>query len=70
MHKDRYGRTVAVSHIPGAIDIGRAMLRREWALAYRRYSTDYVNAKDHAKMNRLGIWRGKFRPPWEWRKSK
>ena len=38
-----------------------------WALAYRRYSTDYVAADEVAKSAKLGLWRGEFVKPWEWR---
>ena len=44
------------------------MVRQGWAFAYRRYSTDYVADEDYARKNRLGLWRGKFRWPWEWRR--
>ncbi len=68
VNKDRYGRKVVVCHIPGAIDIGRQMVRTGWAFAYPRYSTDYVADEDYARKNRLGLWRGSFRWPWEWRR--
>jgi hypothetical protein len=37
------------------------------ALAYRKYSTEYVDEEDAARAAQLGIWRGGFVPPWEWR---
>ena len=40
-----------------------------WALAYRQYSTDYVANEANAKALKLGLWRGEFVPPWEWRKG-
>ena len=68
--RDRYGRTVAVCVIPGGIELGRTMVRLGWALAYRRFSLDYVREEDEARQKKLGIWRGQFRPPWEWRRGK
>ncbi len=44
------------------------MVRQGWAFAYRRYSTDYVADEDYARKNRLGLWQGSFRWPWEWRR--
>ncbi|MDA0231663.1 MAG: thermonuclease family protein [Proteobacteria bacterium] len=38
---DRYGRVVALCHA-GGTDIGKAMVYYGLALAYRRYSSDYV----------------------------
>ena len=42
--RDRYGRIVAVCFARGE-DLNAAMVRRGWALAYRRYSVDYVDAE-------------------------
>ena len=39
------------------------------AMAYRKYSKDYVRAETFAKSRREGLWRGTFEPPWEWRKK-
>ena len=70
IYRDRYGRTVAVCVIPGGIDLGRAMVRQGWALVDRLYSLSYIDEEDEARKKRLGIWRGQFRPPWEWRRGK
>jgi endonuclease YncB( thermonuclease family) len=39
---DRYGRTVAVCFVAGE-DINRWLTSEGWALAYRKYSLDYVD---------------------------
>jgi len=39
------------------------------ALAYRQYSTDYVDAEGKAKANQSGTWFGEFVPPWQWRRG-
>ena len=69
---DRYGRVVAVCYAGGigGPDIGERMVLEGWALAYRRYSTDYIDEEDDAKSNRRGLWRGEFVKPWEWRRGK
>ena len=41
-----------------------------WAVAYRRFSTDYVLHEDAAKKARRGIWRGEFQMPWDWRSAR
>ena len=66
---DRYGRLIAVCYV-GPFDINEQMVVDGWALAYRKYSTDYVRAETFAKSRREGMWRGTFQAPWEWRKAK
>ena len=65
---DRYGRIVAVC-FKGAEDLNRWMVANGWAVAYRRYSLDYVADEDTARRNRTNIWSGKFDMPWEWRRQ-
>jgi endonuclease YncB( thermonuclease family) len=67
VERDRHGRLVAKCFSPSGIDIGRRLVSAGWALAYRQYSTDYVDAENEARMARRGIWRGRFVKPWEWR---
>ncbi len=67
--RDRHGRLVAKCFSPNGIDIGRRLVSAGWALAYRRYSTDYVDAEEEARKARRGMWRGTFMKPWEWRAS-
>ena len=67
--RDRYGRDIAVCNVSGA-DINAWMVRNGWALAYRRYSMDCVLHERWARDGRLGIWKGDFVKPWEWRRGK
>ena len=67
--RDRYGRIVAVCYV-GSRDLNAMMVREGWALAYRRYSLDYVGEEAAAKAAGAGLWRGEFEPPWDWRKQK
>lgn len=64
--RDRYGRTVALCRVE-ARDLGAAMVRAGWALAFVRYSRDYLGEENEARLGRLGQWAGSFTPPWEWR---
>lgn len=65
---DRYGRMVAVCFVGGE-DINRWLTFEGWALAYRKYSRDYIDAEDAAREAGRGLWRGEFEPPWQWRKE-
>jgi endonuclease YncB( thermonuclease family) len=60
---------VAKVFSPNGVDIGRRLASAGWALAYRRYSKDYVDAEDEARKARRGMWRGSFVKPWVWRAS-
>ncbi len=66
--RDRYGRIIAVCFV-GSHDLNAMMVREGWALAYRRYSMDYVDEENEARSNHIGIWRGEFMPPWAWRRK-
>ncbi|MHC2018084.1 thermonuclease family protein [Methylobacterium sp. CM6247] len=66
---DKYGRTVAVFR-KGAEDLNRWLLAKGHAIAYRRYSEDYVGSEDTAKAGKLGTWGGAFTAPGDWRKGK
>lgn len=63
---DRYGRTVAVCYVAGT-DVNALMVRSGWSLAYRQYSTDYVDEELAAKADRAGLWAGSFVAPWDYR---
>jgi endonuclease YncB( thermonuclease family) len=53
--------------VVGEVDINERLVAQGLALAYRRYSLDYVAAQDKAREARRGMWAGTFEPPWEWR---
>lgn len=69
IERDRHGRLVAKCFSPNGIDVGRRLVSAGWALAYRRYSMDYVDAEEVARKARRGMWRGTFMKPWKWRAS-
>ena len=66
--RDRYKRLIAVCYV-GNQDINAEMVRQGWALAYSRYSKDYVDDENAARIARKGLWQGEFVPPWEWRRK-
>ena len=61
---DRYGRMIGRCYVQGE-DIEAWMVLNGWALAYRRFSTEYVDEALTAREARRGLWRGDFVPPWE-----
>ena len=61
-HKRVLGRCMA-----GATDVNRAMVASGYAVAFRRYSSDYISAEDSAKVNKRGIWAGTFQMPSDFR---
>jgi hypothetical protein len=65
---DQYGRVVAVCSAGGE-DLNGWMVRQGWALAYRHYSTVYIPDEDAAHAAGVGIWRGTFEAPWDWRQA-
>ena len=67
--RDPYKRLIAVCYV-GPLNINKQMVVDGWAMAYRKYSKDYVRAETFAKSRREGLWRGEFEPPWEWRRQK
>ena len=65
---DHEGRVIAVCRV-GERDLSRTMVAGGWALADRRFSTDYIAAEQDAMAARRGAWRGDLVPPEEsgWR---
>ena len=67
--RDRYKRIVAVCYL-GNKEINAWMVRNGWAVDYLQYSKGAYRAEQlHAERNRLGIWRGEFELPWNWRRQ-
>lgn len=65
---DRWKRVIATCQVRGE-DMGRWMVSEGHALAFVRYSKDYVPDEAEARAAGRGIWQGRFVPPWEWRKG-
>ena len=65
--KDKYKRIVAECFV-GQTNLNRELVRNGWALAFRDYSKDYVIDEEYAKENNLGMWKGTFIHPKNWRK--
>ena len=65
--RDQYGRTVARCYARGE-DLNRWMVGSGWAVAYRQFGRDYVGAEEQAHARHLGMWRGEFMLPSQWRR--
>ena len=66
---DGYQRLIAVCSSSG-IEINRQMVRTGHALAYRKFSDAYIADEEIAISSRLGVWRGAFENPWDFRAKK
>lgn len=67
--RDRNGQEYGECRARG-IDLGRAMVLRGWAFAYRSLSPAYQQAEAYAMSRRLGLWSGVVEKPWQWRSRK
>ena len=67
LSKDKYKRFLATC-FKEKINLNKWMVRNGYAVAYRRYSKEYVKDEKYAKKNKLGIWEGSFTRPEKWRK--
>ncbi|MDE4146977.1 thermonuclease family protein [Phaeobacter gallaeciensis] len=65
---DRYDRAIAVC-TQGNQDLNRWLVNEGWAVAYRRYSRDYIGAEAQARRAGRNIWAGQFVMPWDWRRG-
>jgi endonuclease YncB( thermonuclease family) len=65
---DRYDPAIAVC-MEGGEDLNRWLVSEGWAVAYKRYSRDYVGAEDQAHRAGRNIWSGQFVMPWDWRRG-
>lgn len=65
---DRYDRAIAVCTQDNQ-DLNRWLVSEGWAVAYRRYSRDYIGAEDQARHAGRNIWAGQFVMPWDWRRG-
>ncbi|CEG09699.1 Succinoglycan biosynthesis protein ExoI [Afipia felis] len=63
---DVYGRRL-MTCAAGGRDINAAMVAEGWALAFVRYSRDYVEEERRARERGAGLWAGAFIAPWDWR---
>jgi endonuclease YncB( thermonuclease family) len=63
---DRFGRVFAVCRA-GEVDINRALVEAGMAVALPEETTDYIADEAAAKAKGIGIWRGPFTAPADYR---
>jgi len=68
LDKDRFGRYVGECFY-NKQNLNVWLVENGYAIAYRKYSKKYVLFENSAKEKRLGIWRGKFEMPWDYRRK-
>ena len=66
---DRYKRYIGVCFV-GEVNLNKWLVRNGHAVAYRRYSKDFIEDENYANKNKLGLWSGNFTYPEKWRKLK
>jgi endonuclease YncB( thermonuclease family) len=49
--------------------VGLTMVQNGYAVALPDSFPDYKEAEEQARQAKLGLWRGDFVPPWEWREG-
>lgn len=64
-----WARIIARCYV-GDVDLGAWTVAQGWAVAYRRFSRDYVPLEDQARAARRGIWAGAFQVPEDFRREK
>lgn len=64
--RDRYDRLIAVCLV-GDIDLGSWLIEQGRAVAFLKYSRDYVAVEQRAKEKKAGIWSTTFLMPWDYR---
>lgn len=64
---DRYARRIVRCRNAQGQDIGAELVRQGWAIAFTRYSTDYVAQQTEARAAGRGLWEGRFESPSDWR---
>ena len=66
-NKDRYKRYIGVCFVENE-SLNKWMVKNGYAVAYRRYSKDYILDEEFAKKQKNGLWAGTFLRPEKWRK--
>ncbi|MFT4077149.1 MAG: thermonuclease family protein [Asticcacaulis sp.] len=66
---DPYERMVAVCKLPSGADLGGEMVRRGLAVAYRHFSTQYIDEEAYARSHKRGAWAYGFESPLQYRRE-
>lgn len=64
--RDRFGRIVAICRVSGE-DLGAILVREGLAWAFTRFSVDYVDQQEEARIANRGVHAHDCAPAWQWR---
>lgn len=67
--EDGFGRVIATCFADGA-DVGRTLVDKGLAWAFVKYSDAYTGDEARARIRGIGIWSGRFEPPWAFREAR
>lgn len=67
--QDGYGRIIATCFADGT-DIGGTLIDKGLAWAFVKYSDAYARDEARARSRGVGIWSGRFEPPWAFREAR
>tara|TARA_B100000401_G_C52422401_1_gene538805 strand:- start:84 stop:611 length:528 start_codon:yes stop_codon:yes gene_type:complete len=69
--RDRYKRIIGKCFLgkDSKVNLNHAMVFTGNAVAYTKYSKDYVGSQKRAEQMKAGIWQGNFIMPEEWRRK-
>lgn len=65
---DQFGREIVRCHDERGVDVAGELVRQGWAIAFRRFSEEYVGQEAEARAARRGLWAGRFEEPSDWRR--
>ncbi|HEX2256390.1 MAG TPA: thermonuclease family protein [Afifellaceae bacterium] len=68
LERDQYDRHIGRCFL-GEADLNAWMVRQGQAVAYRRFSTEYVPVEEAARRDEIGVWQSDFDLPWHWRRG-
>ena len=63
---DRYQRIIAECFV-GKESLSQYLVKNGYAVAYRKYSDQFIKDEEYAKQNKLGLWSMMFEYPWDYR---
>ena len=68
VERDQYGRFVDNCTRADGTSVQRWLVRSGYAMDWPHYSNGaFAKEQSAARSEKIGIWQGKFQPPWEWR---
>jgi endonuclease YncB( thermonuclease family) len=67
--QDHYGRLIADCQV-GGVSLNTQQVEGGWALAYEKYSKDYLAHQTRARAAKRGIWSSKWSSPEQFRREK